>query len=171
VLNPTVPMVCQFSTHPRRLYSFPAVNFSSRHTGSIILTLKPPLTTPHRNGIINISPIGRNASQTERLDFQAYEKVHHIRSTFVRVLQEKFPDFGLLYYIGGQISFGVFPTGWNKTYCLRHVEAEKKRGVEYKVVHYFGDKTFKGGNVYEVFVDGRTVGHSVGDPDDTIEEG
>jgi hypothetical protein len=39
---------------------------------------------------------------------------------------------------GGQISFDCFPTGWDKTYCLRHVENDG-----YTKIHFFGDKTFK----------------------------
>jgi hydroxymethylpyrimidine pyrophosphatase-like HAD family hydrolase len=39
---------------------------------------------------------------------------------------------------GGQISFDVFPTGWDKTYCLKHVEAEG-----FKEIYFFGDKTYK----------------------------
>jgi phosphomannomutase len=72
--------------------------------------------------------------------------------------------------IGGQISFDVFPTGWDKTYCLRHIEAEASRpdGVAYTTIHFFGDKTFKGGNDYEIFNDLRTIGHSVENPDDTV---
>ena len=33
----------------------------------------------------------------------------------VKALQERFPDLGMTYSIGGQISFDVFPTGWDKT--------------------------------------------------------
>lgn len=73
------------------------------------------------------------------------------------------------YSIGGQISFDVFPTGWDKTYCLQHLEAEKSlSGVDYTTIHFFGDKTFKGGNDYEIFEDSRTVGHSVEGPEDTM---
>ena len=75
------------------------------------------------------------------------------------------------YSIGGQISFDVFPSGWDKTYCLQHVEAEKQvSGVEYSKIHFFGDKTYKGGNDYEIFEDPRTVGHSVASPDETMAE-
>ena len=104
--------------------------------------------------MINVSPIGRNAtcvscpltsltklispSIQERNDFQAYDNVHHIREDFIKALKEKFPDYGLTYSIGGQISFDVFPTGWDKTYALNHVE---KEGFE--EIHFFGDKTFK----------------------------
>lgn len=74
--------------------------------------------------------------------------------------------------IGGQISFDVFPTGWDKTYCLRHLEAEAKKpgGIEYTTIHFFGDKTMVGGNDYEIYTDSRTVGHSVTGPNDTIAE-
>lgn len=73
------------------------------------------------------------------------------------------------YSIGGQISFDVFPTGWDKTYCLKHLENEAKQpgGVSYTTIHFFGDKTYKGGNDYEIYTDPRTTGHSVTDPADT----
>ena len=75
----------------------------------------------------------------------------------------------LRYSIGGQISFDAFPNGWDKTYCLQHVENEKKlSGVDYKKVHFFGDKAFKGGNDYEIYEDPRTIGHSVKGPEDTM---
>lgn len=74
--------------------------------------------------------------------------------------------------IGGQISFDVFPTGWDKTYCLQHLENEAKKtgGIAYTTVHFFGDKTFKGGNDYEIYEDPRTIGHSVKGPEETMEE-
>jgi len=119
--------------------------------------------------MINISPIGRNASNDERNEYEKYDKQHNIRAHFVETLQQKFSGLGLTFSIGGQISFDVFPTGWDKTYCLRHVEAERDiSGVDYTTVHFFGDKTFKGGNDYEIFEDRRTVGHSVGNPEETM---
>ena len=78
---------------------------------------------------------------TELMAFQ----VHGVRAAFVKVLQERFADYGLTFSIGGQISFDVFPNGWDKTYALRHVE---KEGFE--EIHFFGDKTFKAwGFLYE----------------------
>ena len=72
--------------------------------------------------------------------------------------------------IGGQISFDVFPTGWDKTFCLRHVEEEARRpgGVKFETIHFFGDKTYEGGNDYEIYTDPRTIGHSVDGPSDTM---
>lgn len=65
-------------------------------------------------------------------------QVHGVRAAFVKVLQEKFADYGLTFSIGGQISFDAFPHGWDKTYALRHVENEG-----FEEIHFFGDKTFK----------------------------
>lgn len=87
---------------------------------------------------------------------------------------EKFGDFNLTYSIGGQISFDVFPTGafdrssvspvgWDKTYCLRHLEDEG-----FKAIHFFGDKTFAGGNDFEIFNHPSVTGHAVTSPEDTM---
>ena len=67
--------------------------------------------------------------------------------------------------IGGQISFDVFPKGWDKTYCLRFLQDEN-----YDEIHFFGDKTFHGGNDYEIFHDERTIGHTVSGWKDTREQ-
>lgn len=124
-----------------------------------------------RNGMVNVSPVGRNATVAERHAFNAYDQQHKIREKFVATLKEKFADFGLTFSIGGEISFDVFPSGWDKTYCLQHIKNEKAiSGVDYKTIHFFGDKTDKGGNDYEIFEDERTVGHSVRSPDDTMRE-
>ena len=81
-------------------------------------------------------------------------------------MREEFKDYGLTYSIGGQISFDVFPAGWDKTFCLKHVE---KEGPNYfQTIHFFGDKTHEGGNDWEIFTDNRTVGHSVANPEETM---
>lgn len=116
-----------------------------------------------RNGMINISPIGRNASNAERNEFEQFDKEHNIRSKFVEALKQEFPDYGLTYSIGGQISFDVFPTGWDKTYCLQHVADEG-----FKTIHFFGDKCYQGGNDWEIYSDERTEGHSVKNPEETV---
>lgn len=120
--------------------------------------------------MINVSPIGRNASVQERNDYEAYDREHHVRERFVEKLRERFGHLGLTFSIGGQISFDVFPAGWDKTYCLQHLETEAKKqgGIPYTTVHFFGDKTFKGGNDYEIFEDQRTIGHTVVGPEDTM---
>ena len=80
----------------------------------------------------------------------------------VETLKKEFAHYDLTYSIGGQISFDVFPTGWDKTYCLRHLEKEG-----FKEIHFFGDKTFKGGNDYEMYEHEDVTGHAVTCPEDT----
>jgi phosphomannomutase len=46
-------------------------------------------------------------------------------------------------------------------------EAKLPGGIAYTTVYFFGDKTSKGGNDYEIYEDPRTVGHTVLNPDDT----
>ncbi|MCJ1394357.1 Phosphomannomutase [Xylographa bjoerkii] len=145
------------------------VNFCLVYVAGLKLPVKRGTFVEFRNGMVNISPIGRNASLAERNAFVTYDRTHNVRHDFVLALKEKFPDYGLTYSIGGQISFDVFPTGWDKTYCLKYLEEEKAlSGVEYTTIHFFGDKTSKGGNDYEIYEDKRTVGHAVDGPEDTM---
>ncbi|KHJ92765.1 eukaryotic phosphomannomutase [Oesophagostomum dentatum] len=111
--------------------------------------------------MLNLSPIGRSCSQAERDQFVIYDKEHKIREKFVEALKNNFGDYGLCFVIGGQISVDVFPEGWDKTYCLQYIEKD------YDVIHFFGDKTMPGGNDHAIYVDPRTIGHSVADPADT----
>jgi len=148
------------------------VKFCLRHIADLDLPVMRGTFIEFRNGMINVSPVGRNASMKERYEFEAYDKQHGIRAKMVEVLRQEFPDLGLEYSIGGQISFDVFPIGWDKTYCLKHVENDKTLpdGVDFKTIHFFGDKTFKGGNDWEIYNDPRTIGHAVSSPDDTMAE-
>ena len=63
-------------------------------------------------------------------------KEHKIVPTMIEHMKEEFAGWNLMFSIGGQISFDVFPVGWDKTYCLNHV---RNRG--FKEIHFFGDKT------------------------------
>eukprot|EP00667_Euglena_gracilis_P018688 EG_transcript_19893 len=132
----------------------------------LIIDLDIPVMTgtfiEYRNGMVNISPIGRNATQPQRDEFEKYDKEHGIRQRMIGQLREMWGEkLNLQFSIGGQISFDVFPKGWDKTYSLRFLE-------EYETIHFFGDKTYPGGNDYEIFSSERTIGHSVTCPEDTI---
>ncbi|CAG8511075.1 1140_t:CDS:2 [Ambispora gerdemannii] len=140
-------------------------NFILKYIANLEIPKKRGTFIEFRNGMINVSPIGRDCSVEERNEFEEYDKIHNIRPKFVEVLRKEFSDYGLTFSIGGQISFDVFPTGWDKTYCLRHIESEG-----FTTIHFFGDKTFEGGNDYEIYNHPKVIGHSVSSPDDTIRE-
>jgi phosphomannomutase len=119
-----------------------------------------------RASMLNISPVGRNCSREERDLFEQYDQEHQTRKKMVEALKDKFPDYGLKYSIGGQISFDVFPIGWDKTYCLNHLRKE-----QFDKIYFFGDKTTPGGNDYELYVNNEVEGRSVQDgPNDTIKQ-
>lgn len=139
------------------------INFCLRYVADLSLPQKRGTFVEFRTGMLNVSPIGRNCSLSERNAFEAYDKVHGIRTAFVKALRDNFADYDLQYSIGGQISFDVFPRGWDKTYCLDQLVRDG-----YKTIHFFGDKTAEGGNDYEIYQDPRTVGHSVKSPQDTM---
>ncbi|CCM00372.1 uncharacterized protein FIBRA_02402 [Fibroporia radiculosa] len=141
-------------------------NFILHYIADLDIPIKRQVGTfiEFRNGMVNVSPIGRNATIQERHEFEQYDKEHGVRAAFVTILREKFADYGLTYSIGGKISFDIFPNGWDKTYCLRHVEDE-----QFEEIHFFGDKTYKGGNDYELYSDPRTIGHSVSNPAHTMQ--
>ncbi|KAI0788787.1 eukaryotic phosphomannomutase [Abortiporus biennis] len=139
-------------------------SFILHYIADLDIPIKRGTFIEFRNGMVNVSPIGRNATTQERNEFNAYDKEAGVRIAFVKALKEAFPDYGLNYAIGGQISFDIFPTGWDKTFCLNHVEDE-----QWDEIHFFGDRTHQGGNDYEIYSDPRTIGHSVKSPADTIQ--
>ncbi|KAL2477735.1 Phosphomannomutase [Forsythia ovata] len=139
------------------------INFTLHYIADLDIPIKRGTFIEFRSGMLNVSPIGRNCSQEERDEFEKYDKVHNIRSKMVSVLREKFAHFNLTFSIGGQISFDVFPQGWDKTYCLKYLG-------DFHEIHFFGDKTYKGGNDFEIYESERTVGHTVTSPEDTVNQ-
>lgn len=150
-----------------RLQKF--INYCLYYMSKLHLPVKRGNFIEFRNGLINVCPVGRSCTQSERLQFNTYDSDHKIRQKFIDELEKKFgpkgdEPLGLVYSIGGQISFDVFPEGWDKTFCLNLIDKS------FSEIHFFGDKTHFGGNDHEIFVDPRTIGHSVKCPSDTMEQ-
>ncbi|XP_043476033.1 phosphomannomutase [Leptopilina heterotoma] len=139
------------------------INFALKYISELKLPFKRGTFVEFRTGMLNISPVGRNCSHEERLQFYEYDNEHQIRQKFIQALKKEFPDLALTYSIGGQISFDVFPNGWDKTYCLKHIEG-------YDEIHFFGDKVREGGNDYEIYESDLTIGHRVTGPEDSVNQ-
>ena len=139
------------------------INFCLEYLSKLILPCKRGTFIELRTGMINICPVGRSCSQKEREQFAAFDSTNGVRKSLVEALTEKFgTEYGLTIAIGGQISIDVYPAGWNKTYCLRHLE-------EFDKILFFGDKTGPGGNDCEIFNHVRTIGYTVKNPEHTKE--
>ncbi len=52
----------------------------------------------------------------------------------VEAMRKEFANCDIQFSIGGQISIDIFPTGWNKCFCLKFL-------TQYDTIHFFGDKT------------------------------
>lgn len=71
------------------------VRFVLHYVADLDIPVKRGTFVEFRNGMVNISPIGRNASVEERNAFNEYDNVHKVRETMVAALREKFADLGL----------------------------------------------------------------------------
>ncbi|XP_041086298.1 phosphomannomutase 2-like [Polyodon spathula] len=135
------------------------INFCLNYMSKIKLPKKRGTFIEFRNGMLNVSPVGRSCSQEERMEFFELDKKAHIRDKFVAALRNKFDG-------RGQISFDMFPEGLDKRYCLGILEKDA-----YEKIHFFGDKTVPAcrcwANDYEIYADPRTTGHEVSSPEDS----
>lgn len=95
----------------------------------------------YRNGLLSVSPIGRQCSQEEREMFIEYESTHNVRKSIIEYIKPRLQDYNLMYTIGGKISFEIMPHGWDKTYCLQFLKDEGD-------IIFFGDMTHEYGNDY-----------------------
>lgn len=75
------------------------VRFVLHYIADLDIPIKRGTFIEFRNGMINVSPIGRNASIQERNDYQKYDLEHDIRKTFVEKLKERFGHLGLTYVL------------------------------------------------------------------------
>ncbi|CAJ1957220.1 unnamed protein product [Cylindrotheca closterium] len=140
-------------------------NWVMKYLADIDLPVKRGTFFEFRSGMFNISPIGRNCSREERNDYEKFDLANDVRKKMVEAMKKEFADLDLTYSIGGQISFDCFPQGWDKTYCLKFLPEG-----DFDEVHFFGDKTFEGGNDFEIFTHERTIGHTVCSPEDTKDQ-
>lgn len=138
------------------------INFVLRYIADLEIPFKRGTFIEYRNGMMNISPSGRQISNQERQIFHEYDRKHHIRTKMIEALSKEFEDVDLTYSIGGMISFDVYPKGWDKTYCLSRIPNGK-----FKEIHFFGDQVEQGGNDFEIYNHESTIGHRVSSYKDT----
>lgn len=141
------------------------VNFALEYLSRMDIPIKRGTFVEYRSSMVNISPIGRGCTREERNEFFELDKREKFREAMVRELEKRFGDHGLCFSIGGQISIDCFPKGWDKTFCLRHIQHE---GIEN--VYFFGDMIAEGGNDFEIYMHKDVHGTGVNGPDDTYEK-
>ena len=94
----------------------------------LILPVKRGTFIEFRDGLINVCPVGRSCSQSERDQFAAFDHQHGIREKFVEDLKKQFPDLGLKFSIGtGTIIFLQFFILFNFFKCLEYRWSDQHR--------------------------------------------
>jgi len=77
------------------------INFSLRHIAKLDIPVKRGTFLEYRNGMMNISPVGRNCSKEERNEFEDYDKTANVRKDFIEALKKEMADVPLTYSVGG----------------------------------------------------------------------
>ncbi|KAF6126465.1 phosphomannomutase 2 [Phyllostomus discolor] len=76
------------------------INYCLSYIAKIKLLKKRGTFIEFRNGMLNVSPIGRSCSQEERIEFYELDKKENIRQKFVADLRREFAGKGLTFSIG-----------------------------------------------------------------------
>ena len=71
------------------------VKFILHYIADLDIPIKRGTFIEFRNGMINVSPIGRNASNEERNEYEKFDLAGGIRQKFVQAIKDAFPDSGL----------------------------------------------------------------------------
>jgi phosphomannomutase len=71
------------------------VRFILHYIADLDIPIKRGTFIEFRNGMINVSPIGRNASVSERNEYERVDLERGIRKKFVEDIKNAFPDLGL----------------------------------------------------------------------------
>tara|TARA_B100001123_G_scaffold74689_3_gene84212 strand:+ start:24893 stop:25723 length:831 start_codon:yes stop_codon:yes gene_type:complete len=101
----------------------------------------------NRQSMLNWCPIGRNADIEQRAVFQTLDKTFKIREKYLEELKSfaSTMNIDITIKLGGDTSFDIYPTGWDKTYALTHFD-EKKWDF-----WFIGDRCEESGNDYELY--------------------
>lgn len=97
-----------------------------------------------RIGMINFSVLGRDCPYAERERYSAWDNTSHERETIAAELRQSFPQYDIS--VGGSISMDITPKGYGKDQIAKKL----RQKYPYEKIIFFGDKTFKGGNDYEL---------------------
>ena len=99
-----------------------------------------------RGSVLNWCPIGRNAMEVDRKKWLEMDSIFAIREVYINQFNSEFNSEEITIKLGGETSFDIYPTGWNKTFPLN-----KKPFVEYEKIYFAGDRCYKNGNDEELY--------------------
>jgi len=115
----------------------------------------------YRGSAINWCPIGRDASDNMRKRFIGLDYAFDLRINFMDQLKTR-PMFHskTVIKLGGQTSFDIYPTGWDKSYVFKNFQ-------DFERIYFIGDKCEPMGNDYEGYVAAGELGIRTDGPETT----
>ena len=99
----------------------------------------------HRTGMLNYSTVGRNCTQQEREDYEAWDLENGERKILRQRILHMWPSLDCA--IGGQISLDIYPQGLDKSQSYHRA---KRNDPDLQII-FCGDKLMPGGNDYPFF--------------------
>lgn len=97
-----------------------------------------------RIGMVNFSVLGRDCPYEERERYGVWDRNNGERVKIQQFLLKKFPELDIA--VGGSISIDITPKGFGKGQIAQHL----RQTYPNEKIIFLGDKTFKGGNDYEL---------------------
>lgn len=119
-----------------------------------------------RTGMLNFSIVGRNATMTQRREYNQWDKIHGERKKIANFINKQFPTLEAT--VGGSISIDIIEQGQDKGQVINYLD---NAGAT-KVV-FVGDKCFPGGNDWGIIrelqkTDIAFEWYNVDNPEDTL---
>jgi phosphomannomutase len=99
----------------------------------------------YRGSMVNWCPIGREAGDRDRKQFEEIDSKISLRAGTLSTLRERLHVLNkrLTVKLGGSTSFDIYPEGWDKSFVLRHFPSE--------AVWFVGDRCEPTGNDFELY--------------------
>lgn len=94
-----------------------------------------------RQGMVNFSTVGRQASSDLREAYYRWDQIHREREDIVDYIKGLHPQFEVA--IGGQVSVDIYPIGNNKAQVVDKIREIHSKKVE---MIFVGDRNVPGGN-------------------------
>ena len=97
----------------------------------------------YRGSMLNWCPIGRSAKSSERLRWIEEDEQCKIRDHYLKLLVRDInkSEIPATVTLGGSTSFDIYPTGWDKTYVIKHLQGYDMFFVGDKCTGTGNDKT------------------------------
>lgn len=143
------------------IHDIKAADYRMRHSLGGKYIRVPDEIIEYRGSAINWCPIGRDASDRMRKRFIGLDHAFDLRINFLEQMKCR-PLFHskTVIKLGGQTSFDIYPSGWDKSYVFKNFEGFER-------IYFIGDRCDPMGNDFEGFTKAGDYGIQTDGPEST----